>query len=81
MGIFPSCFACDHRKIINMWCIYLIQRKIIFFKYIKGNQNTQIILEKIQGRNLDLEILKVNLFSWRCFTMKTFSDQKFTYME
>ena len=48
-------------------------RKNHFLKHIKRNQNIQIILEIIQGRYLDLQMPKVNLFSWRLFTVNTFS--------
>ena len=50
IGIF-SCFAWDHRKIINISSANMFKsRKNHFLKHIKGNQNTQIILKIIQGR-------------------------------
>ena len=46
---------------------------------MKENQNIQIILEKIQRGQLDFQMPKVNLFSWRFFSTETFSSKKLSH--
>ena len=42
-----------------LWCSYVWIKEKSFFKHIQGDQNIQIIFQKIEGGHLDFQMPKV----------------------